>query len=155
MDFLFENPIFLIIVIGLISSLYKQLKRGVPEDGKQHPRGPFTQTTQPINSRPVERKKMVNPVVGHKPLNDVLLEVRKTVEQIPNKQPLDNRAIVKQVSVRHQDTSTTTAKNSIKESTNIKNKSRLIDGVILSKVLGPPRSKKPHPAMKPTLRVRN
>ena len=152
MEFLFENPIFLVIVIGLISSLYKQLKRGVPEDGKQHPRGPFTQTTQPINSRPVERKK---PVVRNKPLDEVFLEAKRMVEKPPIKQQIENRTAAKEVPARNPVTPIAPNKGTNKESSHVINKSRLVDGVIWSEVLGPPRSKKPHMAIKPMYRVRN
>ena len=152
MEFLFENPIFLVIVIGLISSLYKQLKKGGPEDGKQHPRGPFTQTTQPINSRPVERNR---PVVRSKPLDEVFHEVKRMVEKTPIVQPIENRTAAKVVSARNPVTPIDPNKGTNKQSSHVITKTRLVDGVIWSEVLGPPRSRKPHSAIKPTYRVRN
>jgi hypothetical protein len=152
MKFLFENPILLIALIGIVSSLFKRLKGDSGGEGKHHTRGPFTQTTQPINSRPVERKK---PVMRNKPLNEVLHETRKIIEQKQIEQPLVNKSTVSEIPVRNPVTPIQSKKTTIKESSHVINKSRLVDGVIWTEVLGPPRSKKPHTAIKPMYRVRN
>jgi hypothetical protein len=152
MKFLFENPILLVALIGIISSLFKRLKGNSAEGGNQHTRGPFTQTTQPINSRPVERKR---PVVRNTPLDEVLQEAKRMVEKTPNVQPIENRTAAKVVPTRNPATPIAPNNGTNKQSSHVINKTRLVDGVIWSEVLGPPRSRKPHTAIKPMNRVRN
>jgi hypothetical protein len=151
MEFLFDNPLLLFALIGIISSVFKRLKGDSPEGQKQKQRGPFTQSTQPLNPRPIERKK---PIVRTKPLDEMLQDMRKSAEQMPIEQPLEKPVTVKKVPAHDQNPMKNKDTIAKKKSSYSVNQSKLVDGIIWSEVLGPPRSKNPHTAIRPRQQVR-
>lgn len=58
MKSLFENPFILVILIGIISSVYKKMKVSEPEDGKR--RTPLSQRVPTSFENPVRQIKRVN-----------------------------------------------------------------------------------------------
>lgn len=157
MEFLFENPIILVIVIGIISSIFKRLTGGRQEEGKPKQQRPYSPSTQPINPLPVERPKTVKPVGAHKqaskPVNEILLEARKSVEQASREVQFERPKSTRDVSTRLQEKTRLTTKSETHP--HKLEETRLIDGFIWSEVLGPPRAKKPHTAMKQPYKGRN
>lgn len=165
MEFLFENPIFLVIIIGIISSIFNRLKGNNPEEDKPKPKrrvqpapsrpaSPAPQQVNP-NPRPVDRQKRVQPVgspsVTSKPVADILLEVRKSAEKEINSR-IDNQATANQYTSRNQES--TKAVMVEKPNSFGIDSNRLIDGLIWSEVLGPPRAKRTHSAMRSMYRTR-
>jgi DNA mismatch repair ATPase MutL len=147
MDFLFENPIIIVILIGIISSLYKQVKGAQPEEGKRTNR-PNQAPVSPVGqNKPVRRQKQANkPVRGQNVANQSNqhqgsaskhenLNSATRIETQENKQTKmemnENKAATQQKEENKQ------------KSLNV-SQSNLVDGLIWSEVLGPPRAKRPH-----------
>lgn len=150
MEFLFENPIFLVIIIGIISSIFKRLKEGKQEQGQPKQQRPFSPSTQPINPQPVERPKMVKPSGAHKKgsqsANEILLEAKKIAEQAKREIQLDKTKSTRDVPNIRQEA--IPSADDSKAYIHTLEERRLIDGLIWAEVLGPPRAKKTHTAMK-------
>lgn len=128
MKTLFENPFILLIIIGAISSLYKKMKEGQPEDKKQGTR---------VSNKPINRQK-------------ALKNQREQLSAYP-KQKDEERTQpkpVKDILVVHKPTPDVVVGGEIapkREPIQI-DQTNLISGLIWSEVLGPPRAKKHHRA---------
>ncbi|MBA4535874.1 hypothetical protein H1Z61_01650 [Bacillus aquiflavi] len=142
LDFFIDNPIIVFILIGVISSIFSKSKTDAKEERKQsrqtERRAPNqSKQTQPPRPKPVSNKQA--------PAKKKKIEERKTVQKpIEQMKPEFNH--------HH---STNSNEKKMKEKLNIPEEkslpsyqSRLIDGIILSEVLGPPRAKKRHRAIK-------
>jgi len=158
MKFLLENPFILVILIGILSSFYKQLK-GTDSDDKKR-KGAIPKQTSATSVG--QNNPMRGPVKSHKP-------VRAQSSQAPNRQ--QRRDIEPPVKLEdlYSDAKNTNQQNSHFNQDPIKRVSaptvnhlnelepnnkktltidqeRLLDGLIWSEVLGPPRAKRPHRA---------
>lgn len=153
LDFLFDNPFLLIILIGIISSLLKKDKK---EDRKK-PRG--TLEPKPF----VEGKRLPEPEIfripKEKPVQKVEVPRTKAIEKdyVNKKKEAEKRitALKEQQSkileeergsVATHNTPTHQKKAELSKSDTPMsfNEGNLIEGIIMSEVLGPPRSKRPH-----------
>lgn len=127
MRFILENPLILVILIGVISSFLKKKKE-----------------TQP------ERKKVVKPPKPHVHKQGTATPLSKQRPARIEKVNKDHTAVPQQATVLREG-------NQILQDEEVGESNKttlntapnaLIDGLIWSEVLGPPRSKRPHRAIK-------
>ena len=141
MKTLLENPIILVILIGIISSFFKKVKTAQQESRENGKPNPLK--VPPVKVEPVRRnKKQQRNSEGQgeqhypqrKPANNQnernnSLEQRSTAIK-NNQKSVPVKKVIEEVNTVQIDTE------------------RLVDGIIWSEVLGPPRSKKPHRSIK-------
>jgi hypothetical protein len=162
MEFLFENPLFIFILIGIISSLFKRVK-GEQEQQPKRPVRPEQQgptwnsenqkpaeplkplRTQPSNHERTEEKKEF----GGVPENP-FLDIQKKYEErrreneykkSPRANPLQSRPVTTPISVKDESTEGVSLDLSPEAD-------RLIEGIAWAQVLGEPRSRNPHRTMR-------
>lgn len=158
MKFLLDNPFILVILIGILSSFYRQLKGSNSDDQKRKSAIPKQKPATLVG----QNNPMRGPAKSHKP-------VRAQASQAPNRQKRrdiehtvmledlysDAKNTIQQSSLLNQEhinrgAAPTAAHIDDVEPSNKKslsiNQERLIDGLIWSEVLGPPRAKRPHRA---------
>ncbi|WP_318508360.1 hypothetical protein [Bacillus sp. T3] len=158
MKFLLDNPFILVILIGILSSFYKQIKGTNSDDNKRKGAIPKQKPATTVG----QNNPMRGPVKSHKP-------VRAQGSQIPNRQQRKDIEPPVKLEDLYSDAKNTNQQNSHfnqepinrvsastvnqlnelelnnKKSFTI-NQERLLDGLIWSEVLGPPRAKRPHRA---------
>lgn len=143
MDFLFENPFIIVVLIGIISSLFKKTKGQTKANPK--PSKPFVENTpipeitnfegvreEPIRTLDTEYRDMKKEAEAK---ITALKEQQKRFEQKAERMNSTTRM---NQSVR----STPTATNN--KATFQVDQEKLADAVVWSEILGPPRAKKPH-----------
>lgn len=161
MQFLFENPILIFLLIGLISSIFKRSKG--EEKQKQRPKRP----AQPI--RPVQREPMSNSEtsipeeVDSRPMQrtqaqrqelrkaqpnpqSALLDIQKKYEERKKQEHEASRSTLNRPLIQPEATKESA---SLESSMQLKPEAdRLIEGIAWAQILGEPRSKKPHRTMR-------
>ncbi len=154
MDVLWENPIILVIIIGIISSYFKKMKSKQPENGDKGM--PNQRKVPPISVGPVARNKKrqrsENQRVQQqnaqiKPVNTRNDRNNKLDQRTNNRSLVENN---RESSIYHSHKESQANKVSVPGELNTLqiDQDRLIDGIIWSEVLGPPRSKRPHRSIK-------
>lgn len=153
MRILIENPIILVVLLGIISSLFKRIKNDQPEEGKirkRNPQHPGLPSGQHRKFQQADRSKPNKPV---RQQNTRSRSVENTTDQIDpifvnsnlhasENNQMDYLAVKQNTKEIHEPASTQK-----KETLEI-DQTKLIDGLIWSEVLGPPRAKKTHHSMK-------
>lgn len=150
MDFFFENPIIMIILIGIISSFFKKTKNETKPNPKQ-PK-PFIESL-PKRVSEVLQEFELSPDESPKKLQTGYEEAKKQADmkiasleeqQMKYMEKVEQLEIEKEKSLRNAlkldeqaDTVNTLAVD----------KEKLVDAIIWSEILGPPRAKKPHRSM--------
>jgi hypothetical protein len=135
MKTLLENPIILVILVGIISSFFKKVKSQQEngEKGKPNPVRIPQVKIEPVRRNKKQRRNSEGlgeqPYPQRKPAN-IQNERNNRLEQEATLK--SNQKIVPAKKVIEDD-------NKVQIDTE-----RLIDGIIWSEVLGPPRSKRPH-----------
>jgi hypothetical protein len=163
MEFLFENPLLIFVLIGIISSLFKKVKG---EQEQQQPKRPV----RPEQQGPTWNSEGQMPAEPHKPLRtetseDERFEEKKEFNGVPENPFLD---IQKKYEERRRENefkksprSNNLQSRSIATTTSMKDGStegvsldlspeadRLIEGIAWAQVLGEPRSRNPHRTMR-------
>ncbi len=144
------------ILIGIISSLFKRIKGDQPEEGRSRKPNPkhsglpsgqhrkFQQTDQSKPNKPVRqqntRSRTVEKNTTGQNQNDPIFANSNKQESENNK--MDYLAVKQNTKEIHELESTQTKKTLDIDQT------KLIDGLIWSEVLGPPRAKKTHYSIK-------
>lgn len=125
MRFILENPLILVILIGVISSFIKKKKETQPERKKVvKPLKPLVRTegtATPLSKNRPARAEKVNNEHATVPQQAIVLRERNQTHQ--DEKAASNKTL-----------------NTAPEA--------LIDGLIWSEVLGPPRAKRPHRTIK-------
>lgn len=148
MEILFENPIVLIILIGIISSIFKNRNKSEKQDSpakRAESRKPVQKSSDPFNEmkdlfKEVQRsfQEELNPAKklkedGPQKIDEVKLNYK---EEQPEKSSMSKQ--VTETPHEHQVQKT-------KQASQLKvDESKLVDAVIWSEILGPPRAKKPY-----------
>lgn len=162
MRFLFDNPFILIILIGAISSLFQRAKAANPENKKGYnpiprrnpasPVGPDrpkkpemqqqieTKTSRPYRQQNANRKPIPTQKEIYHQLENVYEATQKNAKE--NKQVFFEDHRVSKQAGTHQKEEVPKAKSQEIDRDN------LIEGLIWSEVLGPPRAKRPHRSVK-------
>lgn len=173
-DFLTDNPFLIFILIGIISSLFgkEKMKEDSRHTGRQKPNGPQrSQTAAP--QRPQQQAKPLTPVTPHKPsvsksarIEDASKEnaaekanqtkrilesyIQESGEGI-DPHPEGHRAFQKEV-YEQEEKINQKAKEGLQREPGRKlpefSRNQLVNGIIMSEILGPPRAKKPFQRMK-------
>ncbi|WP_108669604.1 hypothetical protein [Peribacillus acanthi] len=143
-EVLTSNPFIIIILIGFISSLFKRFK-ATPESPDKNPRPTKIPEISiedyfPAQPKPAESKKELSSY--HQ---DVLKKLKeKTQAEIEKKEDLS--LDVEPTMIKNEHTTKQLLKtplmNEVQPQLHFSRK-KLVEGIILSEVLGPPRSKKP------------
>ncbi|MFE8703211.1 hypothetical protein ACFYKX_21770 [Cytobacillus sp. FJAT-54145] len=158
MEFLFENPFLLVILIGLISSIFKRMKGTQEEPRKSQPKpfvesGPFDFEQQPRQEQPVQRMEPV-PQQTYEPnplgkIEQEFLEKKKKAEEklaaLKKQQATAQKKAETIQSHRRLNQVKEKIETTEPEQVHVDNQ-KLVDAVIWSEILGPPRSKRPHSA---------
>ncbi|PLR78117.1 hypothetical protein CU633_07605 [Bacillus sp. V3-13] len=139
MEFIFENPIFIVIVLGIISSLFNRLKDSGKDQKQKRPARPQA----PKQSAPAPAPA---PVVVHRETRD---DKEMAAERLENKYAeLKKQAETKLQSLKEKQQASAERIFPEKEEKGVKaldiDRQNLLNGVILAEVLGPPRAKRPH-----------
>ncbi|WP_404329321.1 hypothetical protein [Mesobacillus maritimus] len=164
MEFLFENPLFIFILIGIISSLFKRVK-GEQEQQPKRPvrpeqQGPTWNSEDQMPAEPEPLKPMrTQPSIderleekrefGGVPENP-FLDIQKKYEerrrenenkQSPRPNNLQSRTVVPTIQVKDQSVQGVSVDLSPEPD-------RVIEGIAWAQVLGEPRSRNPHRTMR-------
>lgn len=158
MEFLFENPFLIIILIGIISSLFKRVKGEQEQQPKRRPNPPMQQGQNPDERMPRESKplsrtqspKTKSPVKDWEPSSvpeNPFLDIQKKYEERRrestskrnNPQPSYERSkpsvkVNKEINDSPGDVSIDLNPEA----------DRVIEGIAWAQVLGPPRSRNPY-----------
>jgi hypothetical protein len=137
LEFLFENPIILIAIIGMIASFLKRLKSTPNEDApnKQQPEWKKVfdlpeMTYEELPKEEVKREYVAPPV---KVATD-LYHIEKAKEKTDSKVAISSEKIRDII-----------AEGEIKDEIEITpKKQQLVNGIVWSEILGPPRALKQH-----------
>jgi hypothetical protein len=144
LDILFDNPIIMAAIIAAISFIFNKLgKNDENEETKRKPvpERPKTQTTpkQTAQRQPAENKQQRPAAAAAAAKSeDMAAELRRIQADAERSMPAVERAIKKQSS---------RVVNRKQELLDM-NKNTIVQGVVLSEVFGPPRSRKPHYTMR-------
>lgn len=155
MEFLFENPFLLVILIGLISSLFKRMK-GTQEEPRKSQSKPFVESgpfdfEQPRQEQPVQRMEPA-PQQTYEPnplgkIEKEFLEKKKQAEEklaaLKKQQVTAQKKAETIQSHRRLNQVKEKIETSEPETVHVDNQ-KLVDAVIWSEILGPPRSRRPH-----------
>lgn len=151
MEFLFENPFILILLIGLISSLFKKGK-GEEQQPRQRPPKPFVETIPipeskiPQKSEKVETEKRTKESV--KTIQSDFLDAKKQAEAkmaALREQQLKYEHQAERLKEENELKQPTPTETAVKKSYRVEEKN-LADAIIWAEILGPPRAKNPHRA---------
>jgi FtsZ-interacting cell division protein YlmF len=165
MEFLFDNPFILMILIGLISTLFG--KKGEQQEQQKRPqqRRPSQQPRQgpgqPAQQRPERRTAQQRPERPAQPVPPSLeKKVERTAASIPQLTDVqkiyeDKRREINE-SARHEPRTASGAPASVQAGSEEKpvtldlkpDGNRLIEGIAWAQVLGPPRARDPHRTMR-------
>ena len=143
LDILFDNPIIMAAIIAAISFIFNKLgKNDENEETKRKPapERPKTQTMpkQTAQRPPAENKQQRPAAAAAAKSEDMAAELRRIQADAERSMPAVERAIKKQSS---------RVVNRKQELLDM-NKNTIVQGVVLSEVFGPPRSRKPHYTMR-------
>jgi Fe2+ transport system protein B len=153
LDLLFENPFIIVVLIGIISSLFNRMKSSAEE--------PKRQPVRPVQNRPAQaqsttmEEKIERPYVHREeksvmvtdtPLNEIqekYAEKKKAAEE-RLKQLEQQKAVTEKRAARMNSQVTRVVHKQSSRSERLSpNKEKLVDAVVWSEILGPPRAKRP------------
>ncbi|MCY7915245.1 hypothetical protein [Bacillus haynesii] len=142
LDILFDNPIIMAAIIAAISFIFNKLgKNDENEETKRKPapERPKTQTPkQTAQHRPAENRTERPAAAAAAKSADMAAELRRIKADAERSMPAVERTVKKQSS---------RVINRKQELLDM-NKNTIVQGVVLSEVFGPPRSRKPHYTMR-------
>lgn len=150
MDFLFENPFLIVILIGIISSFFKKPKNE-PNPNQKQPK-PFMESIPKRISEVLEEFDLTEDESEKSIQTDYLESKRQAEAKITQLEEQKAKYMQKVVELetekkRNNDHSVQ-PENEVEtsHSSNL-NKDKLADAIIWAEILGPPRAKKPHRSM--------
>lgn len=158
MEFLFENPWLIFIVIGIITSLFNKAKGGQGKQNNRPQRQPVQQksTANQQEIRPVQegRNKDVPPVMPKKHVEKEYADRKKQeaeaqLQALKNKQNelINTRNSLQMNSPRGSSRLDSIPYKEKKTAVSIE-KQKLVDGVVWAEILGPPRALNPHKSIR-------
>jgi hypothetical protein len=156
LEFILENPFAIIFIIGIITSIFKKMKANEqdPKHEKQPDWKKMMNFPQTFNE---ERHEKTSTQLDH-PINKSKLaqeyyEVKKTNEKQRKEyvNPIQSRQ--GPVSKRLDSAKSNAVNSEVESVIDLSpTKEKVIDAVIWSEILGPPRALKPHSTRRETLR---
>lgn len=156
MEFLFENPLILLAIIGFISSLFTKGKKEEEKRRKpaQRPVSRPTQPQQPAQASPIERKREELETRAKRAAAQMEQQYAETrqkadeeLEALKQKQRYaERRTAAIRERMPAQNTANTNTQAQAKALA--PDKQKLADAIIWSEILGPPRAMNPHRSVK-------
>lgn len=161
MEFLFENPIIILIILGILSSLFQKMGKGSKD--RQEKSKPFTETTTiPDIFRDIEEafedmqkgfeketREKKDPVEKHGP---PLPQMAKEAELEEKEQENEYLRALNKLERRKdkREEKEKAVKNETEQNAppSLNVEDTVLNGIIWSEILGPPRSKNPRFPMK-------
>lgn len=150
MEFLFENPFILVILIGIISSFFKKSKNE-PKPNTKQPKSFVESIPKRIQDVLEEfEKSQADPA---RTLQTDYLEAKKQAEAKINQLQEQQKKYMEKVEELETEKQrkrhvAAHVENEIGTNNSFTlDKEKLVDAIIWSEILGPPRSKKPHRSM--------
>ncbi|MEQ2526233.1 hypothetical protein EKG37_05425 [Robertmurraya yapensis] len=148
MQFLLDNPLIIVILVGIISSIFKKGKNETKPTKKKSKN--FWETVQlpnfdsipevkPLQKAEVYHEEPVQPV---RSIQDDYLEAQRKADSLKRDAEELERKIRSNEVKRSIDAPTLQEKSDFQVDSN-----KLADAVIWSEILGPPRARKPHRSM--------
>ncbi|KAA6482147.1 hypothetical protein [Bacillus swezeyi] len=141
LDILFDNPIIMAAVIGIISVIFNKIgKNDESEEKNRKPASerPKTQAPkQPEKRRQTAGKAAPQPAAMKKS-NDLVTELERIKADAERSMPAVERSIKKKSSQMMKP----------KKELLDMNKNTVVQGIVLGEVFGPPRARKPHNTMR-------
>jgi hypothetical protein len=151
LQFILDNPIFVIFIIGMIVSFFKKTKEGnsqnqpAESDWKKMLGIPETiNDNQPTDLNPRTEMKSE---IGN--LTQEYYEI-KTKSEVYQPQVREQRRNTRAVPLKKNEDVTLITKDEIIDLT--PNKENIIEGIVWSEILGPPRALKSHTIRRPSLK---
>ncbi|MCY7778378.1 hypothetical protein P9D36_14405 [Bacillus haynesii] len=142
LDILFDNPIIMAAIIAAISFIFNKLgKNDENEETKRKPAPERAKTQTPKQTaqrRPAENKTERPAAAAAAKSADMAAELRRIKADAERSMPAVERTVKKQSS---------RVINRKQELLDM-NKNTIVQGIVLSEVFGPPRSRKPHYTMR-------
>jgi hypothetical protein len=145
-ELLFENPFFIIIVIGLISSLFKRIKGSIetpPDQRETKQKSPEISLEDYFPVKPERRpdiEKETKKIVPS--VKENVSNLQETYSELKKQQDVWNEKLVE---IRDMANQIQALKSPSKQSASVVFKldpNKVVEGVILSEILGPPRAKR-------------
>lgn len=161
MDFLFDNPFIIVVLIGIISSFFKKNKEEKKQTTQRSPK-PFVERTpkpkpeifkqleQEITKYLVPERQEVptKQETAKKSIQSDYLEAKKQAEaKPPVLQEQNSEQVLLEVQGEQYQMESSPPLTVPRASFSV-DKDRLADAVIWSEILGPPRAKRPHRSVK-------
>ncbi|MFB6465764.1 hypothetical protein ACE38V_02980 [Cytobacillus sp. Hz8] len=166
MKYLFENPFIIIVIIGIISSLFKKekdQKKKAPIKGRssrqtkafptqkswQTPRSNGNPFNKPLmrSEMPEQQHREIKPFEQKRTIESSMNDLASQYEEVKQEAISQIEELNKQKAQMEQQVAKIKAINVEKKSNSInqaKLENKLRDAVIWSEILGPPRAKKSH-----------
>lgn len=144
MDFLFENPFIIVVLIGIISSLFNKAK-GQSKGNPSQPK-PFAEST-PIPQEPSFDDFPEEPIRAFEAdYNEMKKEAEKKIRALREQQKRyeERAARLNSEAVMSEPKTTAPSTGKVENASLEVDREKLADAVIWSEILGPPRSKRPH-----------
>lgn len=149
MEFLLENPLIIVILIGIISSLFKKGKNETEPPKKKQSRT-FWETVQPPKFdsfpevKPLQKSKgyIEEPEQPVRSIQEDYLEAQRKADSLKR----DAEEIERNIKLNEAKRSSNVAASIENNDFQVDSK-RLADAVIWSEILGPPRARRPHRSM--------
>lgn len=155
MGSLFDNPIIVFIIIATLSTLFNRIKGNQQDEQKGPQRRPaptpqreYVPESVPEVYKPVEIEKRTTKL--EREFNQRRDETQKKLAELKALKEANEaktRKFTELAQSRKQGTLAQKAPG-VKRSTILANQNRLVEGIILSEVLGPPRARKRHTLIK-------
>lgn len=141
-EFFFDNPFIFIILIAALSSLFKKKKKSAENQRTAYP-SKGNQQTKPVS--PFEEVKEIFKEVTRSFSEDTMTPDRRAEKPVIQQK---TEEIYQQTALREQVTPEEKQPLPTQEKTRSKelemDQQKLVDAIIWSEVLGPPRAKKPY-----------
>lgn len=157
MEFLFENPWLIFILIGIITSLFNKAKGGQGKQNNRPQRQPVQQknTVNQQEIRPVQEVRDINvtPVIPRKNVEKEYSDRKKQAEaQLPalkdkQKDSMNTANSLKMDLPRGSSRLDSVSYKEKKTAVSIE-KQKLVDGVVWAEILGSPRALNPHKSIR-------
>ncbi|MHC0035866.1 hypothetical protein [Pseudoneobacillus sp. C159] len=134
MEFLFDNPIILIVIIGMIVSYVKRLKGNPNGEQSTKEKADWKKLFDLPEITKVDLPKNEGKIIQPEVLTRDNLELTKPPSKSEPNSDITSREIVNMI-----------AEGEIKDEIGLTpNKQQLINGIVWSEILGPPRARKTH-----------
>ncbi|MCF7617750.1 hypothetical protein P9D51_11935 [Bacillus sonorensis] len=140
LDILFDNPIIMAVILGIISVIFNRLGKNDESDEAKHKKKPQRPKAEAPKkqAKPLESSGKAEVQAAAQKGTDMIKELERVKTSVERSMPAIERSIKRQIG------------HSPKPSQDMieLNQNTVLQGIVLSEVMGPPRSRKPHSTMR-------